>query len=222
MSKSTKIALFLVIGYVIAGWIVGWLFFYHGYMERSKNSWGFLLPEIETSPVLNKEFGEIKKVKLNNFLRWYSKKQGYECVMVKITTDKGKYKVCAPVNINAYFYFVDNYAYNDTYSKITFEVYNSLTKDDNSGEEFYKSFEKKCDELYENANKNATNDGLEEFINMGRLKKHVDNIFEITTRCEYGKIDECNDKNRKNLEAIISSLDEEYYYEIDNEELFNE
>ena len=72
--------------------------------------------DIKNSIVLNKEFGEIYKVKYNNYFIWETKEHGYECVPMKIYTKDKKYNICVILNEENYLekpigYVVNNQIY---------------------------------------------------------------------------------------------------------------
>ena len=172
--------------------------FYNLYMVHSKKIWSFYFDEVKTSPILNEEFGEIKEVKMNNFLNWSSKKKGYTCIKMKITTDKGKYSICKVHSENEYKYIVNNKVYQDTYSIQYFNILN------NKSEDFYKDLK----EYFVN---NLKTD--QDRLKYSRLIKQDNNSFEFTTSCDYNEVDKCINKNKEYLDEIINSVGENYSYE---------
>jgi len=184
------IALFLVVGSII---------FYNLYMAHSKKIWSFYFDEVKSSPILNEEFGEIKEVKMNNFLNWYSKKKGYNCIKMKITTEKGTYKICKVNSEEEYIYIVNDKIYQDTYSMALFKI------NDDKTEEFKKDFDNYfVKELKTDQDK----------LKYSRLIKKEDNTFKFTTSCDYNNIDKCAEKNKEYLDEITSNVGKEYSYEL--------
>lgn len=196
MDKKTvrTIVIIFVVFFIISS-----IVFYNLYMVHSKKIWSLYFDEVKTSPILNEEFGEIKEVKMNNFLNWYSRKKGYNCIEMKITTEKGKYSICKVHSEGEYIYIINNKIYQDTYSMALFKI------NDDKTEGFKKDFDNYfVKELKTDQDK----------LKYSRLIKKEDNTFKFTTSCDYNNIDKCAEKNKEYLDEIISNVGKEYSYEL--------
>ena len=68
--------------------------FYLAYMNQSEKEYRNIISTVRKSPVLNKKFGYIKEVKMNNFLKWTSEVNKKTCVKVMLITETDKHKAC--------------------------------------------------------------------------------------------------------------------------------
>ena len=72
--------------------------------------------DTKNSIILNKELGNIEKVKYNNYIIWETEKKGYECVPMKVYTKNKRYYVCVILNEKNFLdipvgYIIDNKIY---------------------------------------------------------------------------------------------------------------
>ncbi len=176
--------------------------FYQVYMMRSKSVYGIWIEEVKQSPILNKKFGKIEEVKMNNFLSWSSKKKGYKCVKMQVITKEEKYNICKVISQEEYIYIVNDKIYEDIYSLSNFIILEDREVN------FYDDFEN----YFIN---NLRSD--EERLKYSRLIKNNDNTFKYSTNCEYEQEDKCAEKNRKLLDEIIKSIGNNYSYSLTGE-----
>ena len=67
---------------------------YLAYMNQSQKEYRNIISKVRKSPALNKKYGYIKEVKMNNFLAWTSEVNKKTCVKVLLITEKDKHKAC--------------------------------------------------------------------------------------------------------------------------------
>ena len=114
--KKYKVPLIIIVGF----YSVCLTAIYFMYMQRVDQTFHPIIEIMENSEVIEDNFGEVKKIKYNNFLKWISQKNGEDCVEVKlITKDNKKYNICVALDKNTNHrtmtgYIFDNKKYEET------------------------------------------------------------------------------------------------------------
>ena len=100
MKKKQNSNLPIIIGVTIIVIIICFIIFYTSYMKGVEEYFSNVKDTIKTSTILEQTYGKIKEVKFNNFMKWTTKKNNYECVEMIIVTDNTKKDLCAKVEFD--------------------------------------------------------------------------------------------------------------------------
>ena len=119
-NKKKKSNIPLILGVIIIVIIICFIIFYTSYMKGVEESFSNVKDTVKSSTILEQTYGKIKEVKFNNFMKWTTKENDYECVEMIIVTDKVKKDLCAKVEydeaLNTYLvngYIIDGNILND-------------------------------------------------------------------------------------------------------------
>ena len=108
--KKYKVLIIIIVSF----FIVSLFGYYFMYMQRVNQTFYPIINIMKDSLVIKENFGEVKNVKYNNFLKWISNKNGEECVEVKlITKDNKKYNICVALDKNNNYKSITGYIYNN-------------------------------------------------------------------------------------------------------------
>ena len=110
--KIKKYKVLIII--IVLFFIVSSIGYYFMYMQRVNQTFYPIIDIMKDSLVIKDNFGEVKNVKYNNFLKWISNKNGEECVEVKlITKDNKKYNICVALDKDNHYKSITGYIYNN-------------------------------------------------------------------------------------------------------------
>ena len=110
--KIKKYKVLIII--IVLFFLVSTVGYYFMYMQRVNQTFYPIIDIMKDSLVIKDNFGEVKNVKYNNFLKWISNKNGEECVEVKlITKDNKKYNICVALDKDNHYKSITGYIYNN-------------------------------------------------------------------------------------------------------------
>ena len=119
--KIKKYKVLIII--IVAFFIISLTGYYFMYMQRVNQTFYPIIDIMKDSNVIKDNFGEVKNVKYNNFLKWISNKNGEECVEVKlITKDNKKYNICVALDKNDNYRTITGYIFKNKKYKETAEL----------------------------------------------------------------------------------------------------
>ena len=117
--KKYKIPIIIIVVF----FLVCSISYYFVYMQRVNQTFYPIIEIMQNSEVIKDNFGEVKKIKYNNFLKWISNKNGEECVEVKlITKDNKKYNICVALDKNDNYRTITGYIFKNKKYKETAEL----------------------------------------------------------------------------------------------------
>ena len=96
--KKNNKKVFIILGIVLVILISFSIIFHNTYMENVETTFSNVKDTVKTSNILNDKYGTIKEVKFNNFMKWITKKDNYDCIEMKIVTDKQTKNICTIIN----------------------------------------------------------------------------------------------------------------------------
>ncbi len=107
--KHNNILIVLIIIIIVIG-LCSFLF-YNSYMNKVDITFSNIKDTVKTSKVLNEKYGSIKEVKYNNFMKWLTKKENYECLEMTIKTSNSNKNICTIVKYeeSLNMYIIDGY-----------------------------------------------------------------------------------------------------------------
>ncbi len=117
--KKYKVPIIIIVVF----FLVCSISYYFVYMQRVNQTFYPIIEIMQNSEVIKDNFGEVKKIKYNNFLKWISNKNGEECVEVKlITKDNKKYNICVALDKNDNYRTITGYIFKNKKYKETAEL----------------------------------------------------------------------------------------------------
>ena len=117
--KKYKVPIIIIVVF----FLVCSISYYFVYMQRVNRTFHPIIEIMQNSEVIKDNFGEVKKIKYNNFLKWISNKNGEECVEVKlITKDNKKYNICVALDKNDNYRTITGYIFKNKKYKETAEL----------------------------------------------------------------------------------------------------
>ena len=117
--KKYKIPIIIIVVF----FLVCSISYYFVYMQRVNQTFYPIIEIMQNSEVIKDNFGEVKKIKYNNFLKWISNKNGEECIEVKlITKDNKKYNICVALDKNDNYRTITGYIFKNKKYKETAEL----------------------------------------------------------------------------------------------------
>jgi len=95
--KSKKNILIPILLVVVILIVLFCYLFYKSYMDRVDATFSNVKDTVKSSTILKENYGEIKEVKYDNFMKWLNKEENYECLSMILVTTKGNYNICTKV-----------------------------------------------------------------------------------------------------------------------------
>ncbi len=165
------------------------------YISAKNRAYRILNPyiqETKSSIVINNEFGEVKKVKINSIFNYSKKKKNHSCIEMKIITNKGLYDICTIGEKDFQGYIYNEKIYKEITSESLFEV-------EDSDVDFKK-------ELKSYLNKEVDYPNSREPI----IYNVDNNKYKLINICKYKKEEKCKTTNDIYLNNLIDSFKDIY------------
>ena len=110
--------------------IIGWnlLFFPIFYISARFRAYKILNPyiqETKNSIIINEKFGKVENVKINNILKYSTKKINHTCIEMKVIANNKKHDICTIAENKVQGYIINNRIYEEITSESYFEVNNN-------------------------------------------------------------------------------------------------